>query len=92
MKLKTAVSLTLCLAASSVRLAYADEAIKTCEPGQNKAMVTYESADQNVISFGNIFVCTAVSLHTEAGMRELRSGLRTIHKNAVLISVLPLAS
>jgi len=87
--IRTVLVMAACL---SAHWAYADDAIKVCEPGQHKAMLAYESADQNVISFGNVFVCTPVALNTEAGMRELRTGLQAIHKNAVLLSVMPLAS
>lgn len=85
---------TILLAATllSVNLAHADDSIKVCAPGQQKAMLSYESTDDNVISFGNIFVCTPAPLNTEAAMTELRAGLKSIHKNAVIVSVIPLAS
>jgi len=63
-----------------------------CPSGQHKAMIAYESTEENVISFGNVFVCTPESLDTEAGLTSIRNGLSTIHKNAIVLSIMPLSS
>lgn len=89
--MKKTTLLVAALLLLSANLAYADGSTK-CAPGQQKAMIAYESADDNVISFGNIYVCTPAPLNTEAAMTELRTGLKSIHKNAVIVSVIALAS
>jgi len=72
--------------------ARADGPIKVCAAGQRKAMLAYEYSARNEVHFGNVFVCTLNALDTEAGLTSLRHELSVVHRGAVVLSIIPLAS